>query len=261
MRRDLIVVGASAGGVEALRDLVAGLPPELPAAVAVVLHLPAGGSSALAQILSRAGPLPAVSAGSGMPLVEGRVHVAPPDRHLLVVGDHLVLSEGPTENGHRPAVDALFRSAATAAGARTVGVLLSGVLNDGVAGLVAIRARGGAVVVQHPEDALYPGMPENALRHVDADLVLPARDIGPALGLLASGSVDQAPERRRDETFERAVWAGLRSLEERERLATRMGDAAGDKGDGNRAGRYRRQAEEAGQAAEVLRRFLLSRDE
>ncbi|MFI9011047.1 chemotaxis protein CheB [Actinosynnema sp. NPDC053489] len=189
VHRDVIVVGASAGGVEALRELVAGLPEDLPAAVAVVLHLPAGGTSALARILDRAGPLRAVTARSGMPLERGRVHVAPPDHHLLVVEDRCLLTHGPTENGHRPAVDALFRSAAVAAGPRVTGVVLSGVLDDGVAGVVAIRRRGGAVVVQDPDDALYRAMPENALRHVSAARVLPASRLGPELAALAREAV------------------------------------------------------------------------
>ncbi|MFC6092634.1 chemotaxis protein CheB [Saccharothrix lopnurensis] len=187
--RDLIVVGASAGGVEALRALVAGLPADLPAAVAVVLHMPLGGASALPAILHRSGALPAVFARSGMPLTHGRIHVAPPDHHLLVVEDRFALSHGPTENGHRPAVDALFRSAAIALGPRVTGVILSGVLDDGAAGVVAIRARSGRVAVQDPADALHPGMPENALRHVRPDHVLPAADLGPALAKLVREQV------------------------------------------------------------------------
>ncbi|WP_018684896.1 chemotaxis protein CheB [Actinokineospora enzanensis] len=176
--RDLIVVGASAGGVEALGSLVSGLPAGLPAAVAVVLHMPARGSSALPRILDRLGPLPAVAARSGTPVRPGRVYAARPDHHLLVADDRFILSRGPTENGYRPSVDALFRSAAVAAGSRVVGVLLSGVLDDGVAGLVAIRRRGGLVLVQDPADALHPGMPENALRHVPTAVVLPAAEMG-----------------------------------------------------------------------------------
>ena len=179
--RDLVVVGASAGGVEALRDLMAGLPAALPAAVLVVLHLPAGGTSALADILDRVGTLPVSTARHGDPIELGHVYVAPPDNHLLVQGDWSALSRGPTENGHRPAVDALFRSAALARGPRVIGVVLSGVLDDGTAGLVAIKSRGGLAVVQDPADAAYDGMPESALRTLRVDHVLAARDIGAQL--------------------------------------------------------------------------------
>lgn len=188
--RDLVVVGASAGGVEALRELVAGLPADFPAAVAVVLHLPAGGTSALASILDRAGPLSAVRAVDGMALERGRVHVAPPDHHLLVVDDHLRLSHGPTESGHRPAIDALFRSAARAHGPRVVSVVLSGVLDDGAAGTVAVAARLGATVVQDPEDALYPGMPRAAMRLVGSAHVVPAAQLGKVLAELVDERVD-----------------------------------------------------------------------
>jgi two-component system, chemotaxis family, protein-glutamate methylesterase/glutaminase len=176
--RDLVVVGASAGGVEALRDLVGELAPDLPAAVLVVLHLPAGGTSALADILDRAGRLPVSAAQHGDSILPGRVYVAPPDNHLLVHGEWSALSRGPTENGHRPAINALFRSAALARGPRVVGIVLSGVLDDGAAGLIAIKSRGGIAVVQDPKDAAYAGMPENALRAVAPDHVLTAAAIG-----------------------------------------------------------------------------------
>jgi two-component system chemotaxis response regulator CheB len=179
--RDLIVVGASAGGVEALRAFAAGLPADLDAAVAVVLHLPAGGTSALAGILGRSGPLPAVTASAGMALRRGRIHVAPPDHHLLVVDGAAHLSHGPTENGHRPAVDALFRSAATAHGAGVIGIVLSGALDDGTAGMLAIAGRGGLTVVQDPDEALYGGMPSSVLRHLPVDHVLSAAKMGALL--------------------------------------------------------------------------------
>jgi two-component system chemotaxis response regulator CheB len=176
--------------VEALRALASGLPADLPAAVLVVLHIPAGGASALPAILRRSGPLDAVPAADGVPLTPGLIQVAPPDHHLIVVEDRLRLSHGPTENGHRPAVDALFRSAATAAGPRVIGIVLSGVLDDGAAGLVSIVRRGGLVIVQDPADALYPGMPQSALRHVQADQVLPAAAIGSVLKRLVGEHVD-----------------------------------------------------------------------
>ncbi|GAB2565185.1 chemotaxis protein CheB [Kribbella endophytica] len=184
--RDLVVIGASAGGVEALRSLVSGLPAELPAAVLVVLHLPAGGSSVLGSILDDAGELPAAAAEHGTPITSGHVYVAPPDHHLLVEGDCTVLSDGPTESGHRPAINALFRSAALARGPLVAGVVLSGVLDDGASGLAAIRSSGGLAIVQDPDDAAYRGMPDSALATAGADHVLSAAAIGEQLaGLLA----------------------------------------------------------------------------
>ena len=188
--RDVVVVGASAGGVEALRSMMSGLPPDLAAAVLVVLHLPRSGTSALASILARAGPLPVSNAEDGGKLARGHVHVARPDHHLLVVDDRVVLSRGPTENGHRPAINALFRSAAVAHGAAVTGVLLSGVLDDGVAGLRAIAAQGGAVVVQEPSDALYSAMPQHALAALTPDHVVPATGIGEVLGKLTETTVE-----------------------------------------------------------------------
>ncbi|WP_229371365.1 chemotaxis protein CheB [Umezawaea beigongshangensis] len=189
--RDLVVVGASAGGVEALRAFVAGLPADLPAAVCVVLHLPSGGNSALASILSRSGPLPAFTAENGQPLEKGCVYVAPPGHHLLVPDGVLHLSHGPTENGHRPAVDVLFRSAAVSHGPRTIGVQLSGALDDGAAGMVALAARGGLVIVQDPDDALYRSMPESVLRYTEADHVLPAGKMGEVVREHAGHVVDE----------------------------------------------------------------------
>jgi two-component system, chemotaxis family, protein-glutamate methylesterase/glutaminase len=192
--RDLVAIGASAGGVEALRELMSGLPPHLPAAVLVVLHLPAGGTSALADILDRVGTLPAGTARHGESLERGRVYVAPPDHHLLVHGEWAALSRGPTENGHRPAVNALFRSVALARGSRVIGTVLSGVLDDGAAGLAAIKAHGGLTVVQDPDDAGYSGMPQSALRSCEVDHVLTAVEIGRHLDGFVRAPVDSDAE-------------------------------------------------------------------
>ncbi|WP_313887934.1 chemotaxis protein CheB [Lentzea alba] len=191
MRTDLVVVGASAGGVEALRTLVGALPEDLPAAVVVVLHMPAGGSSALPAILSRSGPLPALAVQDGAELRSGHIHVARPDYHVVVQDGVLRLSRGPTENGHRPAVNVLFRSAALAKGPSVIGVVLSGALDDGTSGMAAIKSRGGVTVVQEPGDALYPGMPESVLQHVEVDHTLPVARIGPLLADIAGESAIQ----------------------------------------------------------------------
>ncbi len=187
---DLIVIGGSAGAVEALSVLVAGLPPDLPAAVCVVVHQPAFAPSRLAEILTQAGTLPAVAARDGAPLTPGTVHVAIPDHHLLVVrgedgAGRLRLARGPRENRTRPAVDPLFRSAALAYGPRVVAVILSGALDDGTAGLWTVRDRGGLAVVQDPASAAVSSMPGNALAEVGAEHVVAVREMGALLGRLA----------------------------------------------------------------------------
>jgi two-component system, chemotaxis family, protein-glutamate methylesterase/glutaminase len=197
----VVAVGASAGGVEALTQLVAGLPPEFPYAVLVVLHMPANAPSVLAKILGRSGPLPAVSAADGQPLQAGQIHVGVPDRHLLVADQRVILSEGPTENGHRPAINALFRSTALAFGSRAIGVVMSGVLDDGVLGAAAIHSRGGTTVVQDPDDAMYPAMPTNALHAGVVHHQVAARDVGALLEKLARRDIEDQ-EMKRDERME-----------------------------------------------------------
>lgn len=191
--RRIVAVGASAGGVEALSKFVAGLPADLPHPVLVVLHLPVGASSVLARILDRRGPLPARTAVDGARLEPGVVFVAAPGRHLLVEDDRMLLTDGPTENGHRPAINALFRSVALAHGPRAVGILLSGVLDDGVLGLAGIRSCGGTTVAQSPADALYPDMPHNALAAGVVDHELPAAEIGELLARLPARHPAEQP--------------------------------------------------------------------
>jgi two-component system chemotaxis response regulator CheB len=179
--RDIVVVGASAGGIQALRDLIGGLPADFSGAVLVVVHTSPHGPSALPRVLEWVGGLPAAHARHGEAIAGGRIYVAPPDYHLLVRPGHVELSHGPRENHSRPAVDPLFRSAARAYGPRVIGVVLSGALGDGAAGLMAIKARGGIAIVQDPAEAIVDGMPRSALQLVEVDRVLPAAEIAPAL--------------------------------------------------------------------------------
>lgn len=180
----LIAIGASAGGVHTISELVGQFPVDLPAAVLVVLHLAPQGRSVLPAILSRAGALPAIHPRNGELLKAGRIYVAPPDHHLAVEDGRLRLSRSATENGHRPAIDVTFRTAALAYGPRCVGVVLTGNLDDGTAGLAAIKGCGGIAVVQDPRDALYSSMPESAIAAVDVDHVVPLHLMAPLLSEL-----------------------------------------------------------------------------
>lgn len=205
---DIIVIGASAGGVEAVSTVVGGLPADLPAAVFVVVHFPESARSLLPQILERAGALPALHAVDGESIRPGRVYVAPPGRHLLIHDSTVRLVRGPRENGAIPAVDPLFRSAARWHGGRVVGVVLSGNLDDGTAGLIAIRHRGGVAVAQDPGEALYDGMPRSAVENAGVDHVLPLGGIAGLLRELAAAPApppdgnDPLPEEIMDERIE-----------------------------------------------------------
>ena len=192
-QRDIIVIGASAGGVEALRDLVRCLPADLPAAVFIVLHLAPTGPSVLPAILQRAGTLPAVHPVEGERILPGRIYVAPPDRHMVLQGGRITLTVGPRENRSRPAVDPLFRSAAVEFGPRVIGVVLSGGLDDGTAGLRLIGERGGLTVVQDPEEALHPTMPRSALEAVPVDHCLRVLEIASLLAAITSGNGEFQP--------------------------------------------------------------------
>jgi two-component system, chemotaxis family, protein-glutamate methylesterase/glutaminase len=179
--REVIVVGASAGGMHALEELLGSLPSDLPASIFVVMHVVAPGPSVLASILERAGSLPARTAEDGEKIERGHVYVAPPDYHLLLGEGRVGLSGGPRVNGHRPAVDPLFRSAARLYGAQVVAVVLSGLLDDGSAGMRDVKDKGGATIVQDPGDAVHSDMPEAAIQAADPDHVLPVREMGPVL--------------------------------------------------------------------------------
>jgi two-component system chemotaxis response regulator CheB len=189
--KDVVVVGGSAGGLEALRDIVAGLPRDLPASVFVVLHSAPDSPGLLAEILDRAGPLPATHAVDAGRIERGRIYVAPPDRHMVLEPGVVRLTRGPKENRFRPAIDPLFRSAAGVYGPRAVGVVLSGGLDDGAAGLLAIKQLGGTAIVQDPSDAFASSMPASALAAVNVDLVLPALDIAQAIVRLTALGADE----------------------------------------------------------------------
>jgi two-component system, chemotaxis family, protein-glutamate methylesterase/glutaminase len=182
---DIVVIGASAGGIDALKILIGGLPPALPAALFIVQHLAPDVTSLLPQILARAGPLPAAHPQDGEPIRPGRIRVAPPDAHMTLADGRVQVRHGPKEHGLRPAIDPLFRSAARAYGPRVVGVILSGLRDDGTAGLIAVKVSGGLAIVQDPAEAAFPAMPRNALRYLEVDYCLPLAEIAPALARLA----------------------------------------------------------------------------
>ena len=186
--RDTIVIGASAGGVHALSTLVAELPANLPAAVFIILHVPADVPSLLPGILSRDSRLVVAHAVNGEEIRRGRIYVAPPDNHLLIEDGHVRLVHGPKENLHRPSIDALFRSAARWSGPRTIGVVLTGARDDGRTGMRAIKQRGGIAIVQDPLEAPFPSMPMSVMQEIKVDYSLPLSEIPPLLNRLSHES-------------------------------------------------------------------------
>jgi two-component system, chemotaxis family, protein-glutamate methylesterase/glutaminase len=180
-RRDIIVIGGSSGSLEALKILMSLLPGNLDAALFITLHIPNEAPSALPFVLRSAGPLPAFHPKDKEPIRTGSVYVAPPDFHLLVDQGQVRITRGPRENRHRPAIDPMFRSAARAYGPRIAGLILSGHLDDGAAGLLAVRMAGGLAIAQDPAEALCPEMPSRAIQYAGADQVLPIREIAALL--------------------------------------------------------------------------------
>ena len=215
MSERIVVIGGSAGAVETLTDLVGGLVPGFPAAIFVVIHFPSQSVSVLPRILSRRGGLPAKHAADGEPVVPGHIYVAPPGFHLLVDRGRMRVVRGPKENGHRPAVDPLFRTAARAYGPDTIGVILSGNLDDGAAGLRRIKDAGGIAVVQDPATAMYPGMPQNAIAYATVDHVVTVADMPSLLSRLVAQSNGVAmPEELDPQAAEHDVVLDDRSLNE-----------------------------------------------
>ena len=189
IRRDVILIGGSAGGIEALLRILEQLPADLPAAVGVVLHRSASHATRLSGILARRSLMPLVEPDRIQAFRRGTVYLAPPDRHMLVEDGLIRLSGGPREHRTRPAIDPLFRSASEAYGNRTAGLVLSGLGTDGVEGLTSIKKAGGISLAQNPIDADFPAMPANAINYDDVDAILNTREIPGVLRLLAAGDV------------------------------------------------------------------------
>ncbi len=197
---DIIVIGASAGGIAAFKTLLSHLPPGFPAAVFIVLHMSPDYPSRLPQVLARVTPLPVAHAVDKEQIKAGHVYVAPPDHHLLVEPGVVRLSRGPKENRFRPAVDVLFRSASWSYGTRVIGVVLSGCLDDGAAVLYAIQERGGITVVQDPSDARHSSMPKAAMKAVAVDHCVPIIAMG---ALLAHLVIQESPEQEENPVSEK----------------------------------------------------------
>ncbi|HET8633881.1 MAG TPA: chemotaxis protein CheB [Gemmatimonadales bacterium] len=191
--RDMIVIGGSAGAIEAVSKVVSDLPADLPASVFVVIHFPTDSVSVLPRILERAGRLPAHHPADQETIRHGQIYVAPPDYHLNIQDGVVRCRRGPKENGVRPAIDPLFRTAAEARGPRVIGVILSGNLTDGTAGLQAIKRRGGVTIAQDPQGLIYQSMPRSAIENVPVDHICPVEDIGPALLELVRTPVQEVP--------------------------------------------------------------------
>lgn len=199
---DLFVLGASMGGVSALKRLASELPPEFPGALFVVQHVGPAAQFLLPELLNDSGALECREARDGDAIEPGRILVPPPDYHLLLSDTEVLLRRGPHENRARPAIDVLFRSAAVAHGPRVVGVVLTGLLDDGSAGLLAVKHCGGITVVQDPDDAEYPEMPREALRRALPDHVLPLSAMPRLFDRLARQPAGPAPPPPEDLVFE-----------------------------------------------------------
>jgi two-component system, chemotaxis family, protein-glutamate methylesterase/glutaminase len=200
IKRNVIVIGGSAGGIEVLLEVLRELPPSFPAAIAVVLHRSPHGSGHLASVLGRRSALPVSDAEAGMPFTQGRIYLAPSDHHMTVRAGRIGLNRGPREHGTRPSIDALFHSAADVYGRRVAALLLSGGGDDGVEGMIAIKAKHGLSFVQDPKESSMPFMPMNALLYDNVDAVLPVPSMGAMLMALATG---RAITRYSNLTYER----------------------------------------------------------
>lgn len=257
--RDTIVIGASAGGVEALPRVLGALPAGLPAAVVVAMHL-SPSSTYLVEILRKASRNPVAWAEQGERTLAGHVYVAPPDHHATIDDGHLILSSGPRENHVRPSIDRLFRSAAARRGRAVIGVLLTGTMDDGVQGLQAIQEAGGATFVQDPSTAAYPDLPRQALLAMTPDAVLDLDALGQRLGVLAGSAVDaNLPDSLRaidGRDAEGALWNAVRAVADRATLLGLLAADAERHADDARAADYRRRALRARDHAAALQQLM-----
>ena len=303
---DIIAIGASTGGITALQTIVADLPSDLEASLFIVLHTTGDRPGMLPDVLNVISKVPALYAVHNAPILPGRIYLAPGGRHLKLERGRTRLTIEPRENRHRPAIDMLFRSAAHAYGSRVVGVILTGHLDDGTAGLDAIKERGGVTIVQDPDDAVAPSMPRSAVENVDVDYVLRAAEIGKALVELTN-DIREAPEKTvlgptlasssesaaftcpdcggpmkeleqgnttqyrclvghifspeamleaQGEAVERALWAGVRSLEEHADFTTRLAKRSTERKRPQLAERFNERAMASRENARVLRELL-----
>ncbi|MFL6277838.1 MAG: chemotaxis protein CheB [Blastocatellia bacterium] len=193
--RDIIVIGGSSGALAPLKSIIRALPTDLAATIFVVFHVPPEYKSLLPDILTKQGTLPAVAAMHGGVTRRGHIYVVPPDYHLIIEAGYVRLWRGPKENHSRPSLNPTFRSAAKIYGERVIGIILSGFLDDGTAGLIAVKVNGGVAIVQDPDDAESDDMPRNAMRYIDADYVVPAAQIAPLLVELTRESVSETGEK------------------------------------------------------------------
>lgn len=270
MQRDLVAIGCSAGGVEALPRVLQQLPADFPAAVVIVQHLGNAGPTQLADLLARRTAMPVSWAEQGAPVLPGHVYVAPPDVHLLVADGHIRLTRSARENHARPSIDALFRAVAASYASRAIGVLLTGMLEDGVAGLRAIRDAGGEVIVQDPSDAEHPELPSCAVLALDPDRVLPLDAIGVALTALTGRPTAPVPlDARCDRALaprgaspgevDSALWSAVRALRDRVSTLETLARDARRVGSGLAFADYDRRAREANNDAELARSFMVAR--
>ncbi len=191
-KRDIIVVGASAGGITALKSFISSLPEDFTGSVFIVLHIPPYSETRLAWILNKVTKLKVTQPRDGEPISAGRIYVAANDHHLILEEGKVIVKKGPKENRFRPSIDALFRSAAYVYGPRVIGIVLSGLLNDGTSGLWSVKRLGGVTIIQDPEEAEYPQMPNNVLEYVEVDHTLPVGEMG---ALLQTLSQEIAPKK------------------------------------------------------------------